>query len=135
LRREISGVIGLVGGLIDLFVGSSILQQNSMMGNGLMMISASSTLAGYFLLGLGVIVFLTGLYVLVSRMMKHRSMIALLMVVYGVIMLVPGVGMIRQFFNLMMQGSSVSGIAMILVGLAMLYSGSGMTKMPKGKMM
>jgi hypothetical protein len=59
----------------------------------------------------------------------------LLMVVYGVIMLVLGVGMIGQFFNLMMQGSSVSGIAMILVGLAMLYSGSGMTKMLKGKMM
>jgi hypothetical protein len=114
----------LVGGLIDLFVGSSILQQNSMMANGLMMISASSTLAGYFLLGLGVIVLLTGLYVLVSRMMKHPSTIALLMIVYGVIMLVLAVGMIGQFFNVMMQESSVSGIAMILVGLAMLYSGS-----------
>jgi hypothetical protein len=135
LRREISAVIGLVGGLIDLFVGSSILQQNSMMVNGPMMISASSTLAGYFLLGLGVIVFLTGLYVLVSRMMKYRSTIASLMIVYGVIMLVLGVGMIGQFFNLMMQGSSVSGIAMILVGLAMLYSGSGMTKIQKGRMM
>jgi hypothetical protein len=135
LRREISAVIGFVGGLIDLFVGSSILQQNSMMVNGPMMISASSTLTGYFLLGLGAIVFLTGLYVLVSRMMKHRSTIALLMVVYGVIMLVLGVGMIGRFFNLMMQGSSVSGIAMIIVGLAMLYSGSGMTKIPKGKMM
>jgi uncharacterized membrane protein HdeD (DUF308 family) len=125
----------LVGGLIDLFVGSSILQQNSMMTNGLMMISAYSTLAGYLLLGLGVIVLLTGLYVVVSRMMKHRSTIALLMIVYGVIVLVLGVGMIAQFFNLMMQGSSASGIAMIIVGLAMLYSGSGMTKTPKGKMM
>jgi hypothetical protein len=125
----------LVGGLIDLFVGSSILQQNSMMTNGLMMISASSTLAGYLLLGLGVIVFLTGLYVLVSRMMKQRSTIALLMIVYGVIMLVLGVGMIGQFFNLMMLGSYASSIAMIIVGLVMLYSGSGMTKMPKGKMM
>jgi hypothetical protein len=48
LRREISGVIGLVGGLIDLFVGSSILRilLNSMMANGLMMMSASNTLAG-----------------------------------------------------------------------------------------
>jgi uncharacterized membrane protein HdeD (DUF308 family) len=125
----------LVGGLIDLFVGSSILQQNSTMANGLMMMSASNTLAGYLLLGLGVIVFLTGLYVLVSRMMKHHSTIALLMIVYGVIMLILGVGMIGQFFNPMMQGSYVSGIAMILVGLAMLYRGSGMTKMPKGKMM
>jgi Kef-type K+ transport system membrane component KefB len=87
------------------------------------------------LLGLGVIVFSTGLYVLVSRMMKQRSTIALLMIVYGVIMLVLGVGMIGQFFNLMMQGSSVSGIAMTIVGLAILYSGSGMTKMPNGKMM
>ena len=134
MRREISGVIGLIGGLIDLLVGLSILQQGPMMDNGLMMISASSTVAGYSLLGLGVIVLLTGLYVLVSRMMKHRSTIALLMLVYGVIMLVLGVGMIGQFFNLMMQGSSVSGIAMIIVGLAMLYSGSGMTRMPKGNM-
>jgi uncharacterized membrane protein HdeD (DUF308 family) len=125
----------LVGGLIDLFVGSSILQQNPMMANGRMMISASSSLAAYFLLGLGVIVLLTGLYVLVSPMMKHPSTIAMLMIVYGVIMLVLGVGMIGQFFNLMMQGSSVSGIAMIIVGLAMLYSGSGMTKTRKGKMM
>jgi hypothetical protein len=86
----------LVGGLIDLFVGSLILQQNSMMANGLIMISAFSTLAGYFLVGLGVIVFLTGLYVLVSRMMKQRSTMALLMIVYGVIMLILGVGMIGQ---------------------------------------
>jgi len=105
-----------------------------MMANRLMMISGSNTLAGYLLLGLGVIVLLTGLYVLVSRMMKHRSTIALLMFVYGAIMLVLGVGMIARFFNLMMQGSSVSGIAMIIVGLAMLYSGSGMTRMQKGRM-
>jgi len=78
---------------------------------------------------------LTGVYVLVSRMMEHRSTIGLLMIIYGVIMLVLGVGMIGQLFNLMMQGSSVSGMAMILVGLVMLYSGWGMARIRKRKMM
>jgi hypothetical protein len=134
LRREISGVIGLVGGLIDVLVGLSILQLNSMMMSRAMM-ATSGILAGYLLLALGAIVFLTGAYVLLSRMMRHRSTIGLLMIVYGVIMLVLGVGMIGQFFNFMMQGSLASGIVMILVGLAMLYSGLGMTKTSKGKMM
>jgi uncharacterized membrane protein HdeD (DUF308 family) len=99
------------------------------------MMSPSGTLAAYFLFALGAIVFLTGVYLLASRMTEHHSTIGLLMIIYGVIMLVLGVGMIGQFFNLMMQGSSVSGIAMILVGLVMLYSGSGMARTPKGKMM
>jgi uncharacterized membrane protein len=99
------------------------------------MMATPGTLAGYLLLALGAIVFLTGVYVLLSRMMRHRSTIGLLMIVYGAIMLVLGVGMIGQFFNFMMQGSLVSGVVMILVGLAMLYSGLGMTKTSKGKMM
>jgi hypothetical protein len=105
------------------------------MGMGSPMMSASSAFAGYSLLALGAIVFLTGVYVLVARMMEHRSMIGLLMTVYGVVMLVLGAGMIRQLFNIMMQGSTVSGITMILVGLAMLYSGSQMTRTPGEKMM
>jgi drug/metabolite transporter (DMT)-like permease len=134
LRREISGFIGLIGGLIDAFVGLLILQRNPM-GMGSPMMSASSAFAGYSLLALGAIVFLTGVYVLVARMMEHRSMIGLLMTVYGVVMLVLGAGMIGQLFNIMMQGSTVSGITMILVGLAMLYSGSQMTRTPGEKMM
>jgi threonine/homoserine/homoserine lactone efflux protein len=80
------------------------------------MMSASSALAGYSLLALGAIVFLTGMYMLVA-------------------MLVLGAGMIGQLFNIMMQGSTVSGIAMILVGLAMLYSGSQMTRTSREEMM
>jgi uncharacterized membrane protein HdeD (DUF308 family) len=99
------------------------------------MMSASSALAGYSLLALGAIVFLTGVYVLVTRVMKHRSTIGLLMIVYGVAMLVLGAGMIGQLFNIMMQGSTVSGVAMILVGLAMLYSGSQMTRTSREEMM
>jgi drug/metabolite transporter (DMT)-like permease len=134
LRREISGGIGLVGGLIDIFVGLLILQPNPM-GMASPMMSAPNTLAGYFLIALGAIVFLTGAYVLLSRMMKHRSGIALLMIIYGVIMLVLGVGMIGQLFSVMMQGSTLSGIAMILVGLVMLYSGSQMIGASREKMM
>ena len=99
------------------------------------MMSASNALAGYSLLALGAIVFLTGVYVLVTRVMEHRSTVRLLMIVYGVTMLVLGVGMIGQLFNIMMQGSTVSGIAMILVGLAMLYSGSQMTRTAREEMM
>ena len=61
------------------------------------------------MLALGAIVFLTGVYVLVTRMREHRSTIGLLMIVYGVIMLVLGAGMIGQLFSIMMQGSTVSG--------------------------
>jgi len=99
------------------------------------MMSASSALAGYSLLALGAIVFLTGVYVLVTRVMEHRSTVRLLMIVYGVAMLVLGAGMIGQLFNIMMQGSTVSGVAMILVGLAMLYSGSQMTRTSREEMM
>ena len=99
------------------------------------MMSASNALAGYSLLALGAIVFLTGVYVLVTRVMEHRSTVRLLMIVYGVTMLVLGAGMIGQLFNIMMQGSTVSGIAMILVGLAMLYSGSQMTRTSREEMM
>jgi uncharacterized membrane protein len=134
LQREISAAIGLVGGLIDLFVGFLILQQNSMMMESVIM-NRSPQLVGYFLLILGVIVLLTGGYLLVSKMMKNRFMIGLLMIVYGLVMLVLGTGMIGQFFGSMMQWSSTSGIVMILVGLAMLYSGYGMTMGSKEKMM
>jgi len=78
---------------------------------------------------------LTGVYVLVTRVMEHRSTVRLLMIVYGVAMLVLGAGMIGQLFNIMMQGSTVSGVAMILVGLAMLYSGSQMTRTSREEMM
>jgi hypothetical protein len=133
LRREISGGIGLVGGLIDIFVGLLILQPNQT-GMSNPMMSTSNGLAGYSLLALGVIVFLTGVYVLVTKMMKHRSTTGLLMIAYGLIMLVLGAGMIGQLFSIMMQGSTVSGIVMILVGLVMLYSGSQMVTTSREKM-
>ena len=125
MRREISGVIGLVGGCVDLFVGSLILKQNSMVMSS--MRSGSATFAGYFLIGLGMIVFVTGVSLLASKIMNHFT--GLLMKIYGLIMLVIGVGMLSQVINFMMQLSWLSGIVMILLGLAMLYSGSNMTKM------
>lgn len=89
------------------------------------MATPSTAWAGYFLLALGLIVLLTGLYMLTARMMRNRSLFGWLMIVYGVTMLILGAGMIGEVFS-MMQGSTISGGVMILVGLAMLYSGFGM---------
>ena len=124
MRREASGIMGLIGGLVDLWAGSSILLQTSMamspMGNG------SATLWGYFLIAVGIIVLLTGAIVLVSKVMSR--FIGPLMIVYGLVMLVLGAGMIGGFLNIMMRESWLSGIVMLVLGFAMLYSGSKMTR-------
>lgn len=91
-----------------------------------MMAPSIALRAGYFLVFLGVIVLLTGLYLLTPRMM-NRSIIGPLMLLYGVIMLVLGIGMLGRMFS-MMQNSTLSGAVMLLTGVAMLYSGYGMTK-------
>ena len=83
--------------------------------------------AGYFLLALGIVVLLTGVYMLTVRMMQSRSSFGWLMILYGVIMLILGVGMIGQMFSVM-QSSTLSGSVMIIVGVAMLYSGANMTR-------
>ena len=64
---------------------------------------------------------------LTVKMMQHRSGFGLLMILYGIIMLISGAGMIGQMF-FVMQGSTFSGGLMIVVGLAMLYSGSDMVR-------
>jgi uncharacterized membrane protein HdeD (DUF308 family) len=117
-----------------MIVGLLILQQNSI-GMGGAMEGGSGAFASYFLFALGAIVLLTGVYVLASKMMRYQSTAGLLMICYGVIMLVLGVGMIGQLFGFMMRGSIVSGITMIFLGLAMLYSGFDMTKRATGEMM
>ena len=133
LRRGLSGAIGLVGGLIDVVVGLLILPRNSMaMGNAVM--NGSAIFAAYFLLALGIVVFVTGVCVFIFGM-KHQSVTGLLMILYGVLMLILGVGMIEQVFSFMMQGSIISGIVMILVGLVMLYSGFNMAKTRNTRMM
>jgi hypothetical protein len=60
-------------------------------------------------------------------MMKNHSIIGGLMLLYGAIMLVLGMGMLGQVFS-MMQGSTLSGAVMLLMGVAMLYSGYGMIR-------
>ena len=122
MRREISGVIGLVGGLVDLWAGLSILLQSSM-GMGSM---PSTRFLGYVLTILGVIVLLTGMLMFAPRVMSRFT--GLLMIIYGLIMLVLGLGMISGVFVVMMQWSSFSGVVMLALGLAMLYSGSGMSR-------
>ena len=123
---KVSGAIGVVGGVVDILAGLVFLQQP--METQPMVESSSIPWTGYFLLGLGLIVFLSGLCVLTARMMKSGVIFGSLMFFYGTIMLALGLGMLGQMFY-MMQGSMFSGIAMIVVGLAMLYSGYDMTRM------
>jgi hypothetical protein len=127
LQEKFSAVLGIVGGVIDLVAGFALLQSARMMTNEMMAIPASATLGAYFLLGLGILVLLTGVYMFVSPMLRNRTTIGGLMLVYGAIMIAVGVGMIEQLFS-MMQGSAISGTVMIVSGLAMLYSGYGMVR-------
>ncbi len=127
--QRLSALLGIVGGIIDFVAGLALLQPTGMnsMGMRTSMSFLSSAVAGYFLLVLGAIVFLTGLFMLSMWMMRHRSAFGVLMLMYGVIMLIVGFVMLGQVF-FMMQGSTLSGGVMIIVGLAMLYSGSTMVR-------
>ncbi len=122
MKRELSGIIGLVGGLIDLWAGLSILIQSSM-GMGQM---PGVRLFGYFLSALGVIVLLTGMLMFAPRVMSRFT--GLLMMIYGSVMLVLGVGMLGGIFNVMMEWSLFSGLVMIALGVLMLYSGLDMSR-------
>lgn len=119
----------MVGGVVDIVAGFAYLQQSSLMRIQPMMLPSPASWIGYFLLILGVIVFLSGAYLLSARMMRNRALFGWLMIVYGVIMLLLGVGMIGQMFSMMMEASTVSGAVMIAVGIAMLYSGYDMARM------
>jgi hypothetical protein len=100
----------------------------AMMGQHATMMT-STVLVAYFLLGLGVVVLFTGLYMLGMRMMRHQPTFGALMILYGVIMLALGVGMVSQMFAVMlMQMSTFSGSVMIIVGVLMLYSGVAMAR-------
>jgi hypothetical protein len=135
VNRKFSAVIGIVGGIIDLAAGWALLQSvQSMMPITMtrpemtIIIRSQALWLAYFLIGLGVVVFITSVYLLVSRMMRHVSSIGWLMILYGVTMLFLGVGMIGQLLA-MMQRSLFSGSVMIIVGMVMLYSGYGMVRM------
>jgi len=92
-----------------------------------MMFSPAVALA-YFLLVFGLAVLLTGIYLLVLRSMINARYSGPLMILYGAVMLVLGVGMIGRVFS-MMQGSFLSGAIMLVLGVAMVYSGFTMGKM------
>jgi len=128
LEQKFSAWIGIVGGIIDLVVGASVIQsQSEPMGTQSMMSVSAGSSTGYVVLALGIVVLMTGLYLLVTRLMQHRQGFGLLMILYGLVMLVLGAGMIGQMF-MMMQASLISGSVMIVVGLAMLYSGADMVR-------
>ncbi len=128
MKQKHSAMIGIVGGLIDLVAGLALQPASSM---GLMeepmTVTVSTFWVSYFLLGLGAIVLLTGLYMLTARMTKNRSLFGSLMTVYGTLMLVWGIAMLGRVFS-MMQGSTLSGAVMIISGIAMLYSGFDMAR-------
>jgi hypothetical protein len=121
MRREISGIIGLVGGFVDLWAGLSILLQSSM---GMRPVQSACSL-GYFLSFLGVIVLLTAMVMFAQRAMTRFT--RLLMIIYALVMLVLGVGMIGGVLNVMVRWSFFSGVVMIALGVLMLYSASGMS--------
>jgi hypothetical protein len=127
LKQSYSAAIGVIGGVIDLVAGLALLQPSEMMPAQPMSASSSLSWVGYFLVALGVIVLLTGLYLFKAHMMSNSTIIGALMLLYGLIMLGLGVGMLGQVFSVM-QGSTLSGAVMILMGILMLYSGYGMTK-------
>jgi small-conductance mechanosensitive channel len=134
LQQKVSALIGIIGGIIDLVAGGAILQNAPMYGAGAMMgqqptMMTSTVLVAYFLLGLGVVVLFTGLYMLSMRMMRHQPTLGALMILYGVIMLALGVGMVSQMLAVMLtQMSTFSGAVMIVVGVLMLYSGVAMAR-------
>ena len=129
MEQKISALIGIIGGIVDFAIGLIILQQPSSAASMMMETSRTQTSIslGYSILALGAVVLFTGLYMLTVKMMQHRSGFGLLMILYGIIMLISGAGMIGQMF-FVMQGSTFSGGLMIVVGLAMLYSGSDMVR-------
>ena len=122
MQEKFCAILGIVGGVIDFVAGFALLQSARIKAA-----PASATWGGYFLLGLGTFVLLTGVYIFASPMMKNRKTTGGLMLVYGVIMLAVGVSMIEQLFA-MMQESTISGTVMIVSGVAMLYSGYGMVR-------
>lgn len=127
MRAKISGVVGIVGGIVDMVAGLAFLQPAGTMG-GAPMTFASSAFTGFFLLTLGVIVLVTGVYLLAVRMIRNNSMIGRLMLLYGAIMLVLGVGMLGELFPMMQGQATLSGVVMLFTGAAMLYSGLSMAK-------
>lgn len=122
-----SAVIGIVGGVIDLVAGVVLIQPTMMMRGSSTMVPMMGLWVGYFLVALGLVVLLTGVYLVFARMMMNRSFVGLLMLTYGLIMLVLGTAMLRNLVP-MMQGSTLSGVAMLGSGILMLYSGYGMSK-------
>ena len=134
MQQKVSALIGVIGGIIDLVAGGAILQNVSMSGTGSMMgeqptMMSSTAWVAYFLLGLGVVVLFTGLYMFGMGMMRHQPVLGSLMILYGVIMLALGIGMISQMLGLMMmQWSTFSGAVMIISGVLMLYSGATMAR-------
>ena len=125
MKQQVSAAIGIVGGIVDIAAGFVNLQLSPM---GMQSMMAPASWIGYFLLVLGFIVLLSGLYLHSARMMKNRGLFGWLMIIYGLIMLALGFGMAGQLFS-MMVGSTISGSVMIIVGVAMLYTGHDMARM------
>lgn len=133
MRLTYSGVLGIFGGLLDVIVGFVLLQdammpsqpEPSMMGGAVG--SMTNLWAGWFLIILGIVVFVTGLFAFGNPSMSRMRTVGVLMLVYGVLMLVIGAGMFYGF-GMLIQGSMISGSLMLAVGILMLLSGSRMLR-------
>lgn len=114
--------------MVNAAVGLVLLQQIQSPPPG-MLIPPGPPWAGWFSIVLGIVVLLTGIYMLSAPMTLFKTTkLGFVMTLYSVVMLVLGVSMLRQLI-FVMQGSEVSGIVMMIFAGAMLYSGYGMAKL------
>lgn len=108
-------MLSLVGGVLDLYSGSSMLQAAS---GAPMMNESSQVLGGIGLFGLGAAVIFTGLILITGRFSLKMGILGALMEVYGIIMglastYAPGMNPAVE------DGMLVVGVLMFLNGILM----------------
>jgi hypothetical protein len=120
-------IIGIVGGVIDLASGTSLLlngTQTGPMGETTLTPQNEAVALGLYVLGIIVIASAAMLIVAAGR--RHSNFLSGLMVVYGIVMLLIGGAMAGGLISMM--NTSLYGYAMLVIGLLMILSGSLMSR-------
>jgi hypothetical protein len=124
--RQSGFALGVVGAVLDFYVGYLILQGSSTNDMGMVVIQSGSALAwGVGLFILGGLLILTALASVTSLGTGRGKSFGALMVVYGVVMLAIG-GFMYSGFAPMMGGALLSSLGMILLGALMVLNGAVM---------
>jgi hypothetical protein len=113
--------VGIVGGIVDLASGFTLLAGPNSGAPPMGMMPSPGVWGGLLLLAMGVVVLVTTLLMLGDWGMRFPAIFRVLMVVYGIAMLIIGVAMVAQVFP-MTSGFLLSGGMMVIVGAAMLVS-------------